>query len=81
MVRAVSRRPVDAKARFELINSMIFLVEKLALGQVFSEYFCFPPCQYYSSKAPYSIYVLLLQEGQTGEAWKPFKNYFSFECR
>ena len=76
MARAVSRRLIDAKDRFDLINSMISVLEKLALGHVFSQYFCSPPCQYHSSKAPYSIYMLLFSEGPTDEAWKPFKNYY-----
>jgi len=75
MALAVNRRPIDAKALFDVINFIRSVLEKLALGQVIYEYFCSPPCQYHSSKVPYSIYTLLFPEGPTDEAWKPFKNY------
>jgi len=42
------------------------------------------PCQYQSINAPYSslcIYLLLLYERQTGEAWQPSRKHCSFEIQ
>jgi hypothetical protein len=52
--------------------SMRFMVEKLPLGQVFFRVLLlYRTCQYHSSKAPYSYLLVVLSEGQAGEAWKP----------
>jgi hypothetical protein len=51
-----------------------FVVNKVALRQVF-------PCQCLSTKAPYSAYVLLVPEGQAGEAWEPSDKHLSAAYR
>jgi hypothetical protein len=43
------------------------LVDKVAVGGLFSEYFEFP-WQYHSTNAPIFILIQLLSEGQAGEA-------------
>jgi len=58
---------------------MRFMVDKVALWQVFSQHFCFFSCQYHSTRAPYSpsSYRLPLP-GQMGEAWEPSKKAILF---
>ena len=43
MAQAISRRPLTAEAgvRYGSLN-VVFVVDQVALGQVFSEYFDFP---------------------------------------
>jgi hypothetical protein len=45
MAQVVSRRPLTAKARVR-VNPWGFVVDKVALGQVFLRVFHFFPCEY-----------------------------------
>ena len=50
-----------------------FVEDKMALGQVFSKYFCFPvSVLFHYCSIPIFIYMLVLR-GQTSEAWEPSK--------
>jgi hypothetical protein len=58
------------------------MVDGVALGQVFSEWLDFPlKCDNYQRSTPIFIYMLILQEGDTGEAWEPCKKRLSFRHR
>jgi hypothetical protein len=50
-----------------------FLVEKVALGRVFIEYFNFFPFNMIPPLFIF-IYVLFLSDGQIGKAWEPSKS-------
>ena len=74
---AGSRRPVtdEARDRCQVRQSVRFVVDSLALGQVFSEYLgLLLPASSHQCSIPIFIYILLLLEGQTVETWEPSKS-------
>jgi hypothetical protein len=58
-----------------------FVVDKVALGHVSLEYFCFPlSVSFHQRSTLIFIYMLLFQKDvQTGEAWEPSKKQCSWE--
>jgi hypothetical protein len=60
----------------------VILVNEWHCDRVFSQYFSFPLSVSFSQcSISIFIYMLLLPEGQTGEAWEPPKQQFAFGNR
>jgi hypothetical protein len=78
------RRLVDGllprRTDFDPASVHVRLVaDGVALDRVFFEYFSFPlPISFHQCSVLIFIYMLLLPEGQTGEAWEPFEKQSSF---
>ena len=74
MVQAVGRRPVAAEARVRLQASPCEICgEQSVNGICFSPTTSIFPYRYHTTNDPYSSYMSLLPEGQTGEASEPSK--------
>jgi hypothetical protein len=56
---------------------MSFVVDKVALEQVFLPSTCIFPCQYDSTNAPTHLHYVILIKGEEGENWERSKQYLS----
>jgi hypothetical protein len=77
MAQAVSRTPLTAEAGFRSQASTCDICGgQSRTGTDFSPSTLVFPCQYHSHQGCifFFIYLLLLLEGQTGEAWESFRN-------
>jgi hypothetical protein len=77
LVAGISSRRPDFDPRSVHVR---FVVDKVALGQVFFRVLRFFPCVSFHQCSILTIYTLLLL-GQTGEAWKASKKQCSFGNR
>jgi hypothetical protein len=81
MALAVRRRPVTAESlSWSQSVHVRFVVDEVALGQVFNRTRQFST-RHYSTSLIFILICMLLVPGQTGEAWKPPKKHCSFGNR